>query len=53
MAFLSAKAFHFRDGYPLNPYFREGLPDVIKLEGLDNRIDHFHLILLYVVLAGW
>ena len=43
LALLPAKALHFRHGQALHPKRGQGFPDVVKLEGLDDGHDEFHV----------
>src|SRR6202012_4209940 len=43
LSLLSAEALDFRHGQSLNPQRGQGLPDVVKLEGLDDGHDEFHV----------
>src|SRR6267154_1356889 len=42
LALLPAEAFHFAHRQALDAERRQGVPDLVQLEGLEDRHDHFH-----------
>ena len=46
MTFLASKAFHFAHGHAFDPDLGERFSHVLHFEGLDDRLDFFHAVIL-------
>jgi hypothetical protein len=40
---LPTQHLYFADGYSFDAYFNQGFPDIVQLEGLDDRLDLLHI----------
>ena len=48
MAALAAVALDLGDGNALDPHLRDGLPDIVEFERLDDGCDEFHALDSYL-----
>ena len=46
MAFLPTKPLHLGYGHPLDAHLSQSVADIVKLKGLNDRGNQFHVVLL-------